>query len=416
MKGERAAADSRVFPCCIVLLLLLVVPTHSHAFYQWEEGDNSVEMTGLLHGTSMLLRNPDSPVFYSDRNIAAVAGSARGMISARTGRHLSFEAHAVLNYIPRQLQTGGSRFASLQGVERSDGLDWSYDNRQSHLYFDRLNVQYASPRLNIKLGRQPVNLAATFYFTPNDFFSPFAAQTFYRTYKSGVDAARVDLQVEQLSQISLIAVLGYRTEVANDSGWSNRPDAGRTSYLARVSTVFSDFELALLGGQVRRDRIIGGDLQGELFDWLGVRAEGHFVFPDRAQQNDHGELAIGIEHRWENSLSIRVEQLFHGSGATRISAYNLLASNRGFYQARHYTAAGASYEFTPLLTGDTAAIYNWIDRSCLLAMYGVYSLSDEAEAVFSANFPVGRNSASATINSEFGLYPYAFSIEIRSYF
>ena len=417
MKGARAAARGLVFPCrAAVLLLLLVAPPPAHAFYQWEGEDSALEATGLLHGSATMLRNPDSPFYYSDRNVAAVAGSARGMLSGRTGSHLSFETHAVLTYVPRQLQTGGSRFVSTRGTERSDSLDWSYDSRQSHLQIDRLNAQYTSSRLNIKVGRQPVNLAATFYFTPNDFFSPFAAQTFYRTYKPGVDAARIDIQSELLSQISLLAVLGYRAETANDAGWSNRPDAGRTSYLARASTVFADFELAVLGGVVRRDRVIGGDLQGELFDWLGIRAEGHFLFPDNARQNDHGELAVGLEHRWESSLSIRVEQFFHGSGAAGIGGYSLLASGRGFYQARHYSAAGASYEFTPLLTGDMAAIYNWVDRSLLLAVYAVYSLSDESEAVFNANLPVGSRSGGAIINSEFGLYPNSFSLELRSYF
>lgn len=414
MKDE-AAASSRLFRCCAVLLLFLL-PAPSYAFYQWEGEESSIEMTGLLHGSGAVLRNPNSPFYYSDRNIAAFAGSGRGMINARAGQHLSFEAHGVVNYIPRQLQAGGSRFISVQGPERSDSLDWSYDSRQSHLYLDRLNLQYATSGMNIKLGRQPVNLAATFYFTPNDFFSPFAAQTFYRTYKPGVDAARIDIQIQRLSQLSLIAVLGYSTDVSNDAGWSNRPDGGRTSYLARASTVFADFELALLGGVVRRDRVVGGDLQGELFDWLGVRAEGHFLFPDNALQSDRGELAVGLEHSWENSLSIRVEQFFHGSGATKKGGYNLLASHRGFYQGRHYSAAGASYEFTPLLTGDMAVIYNWVDRSMLFALYAVYSLSDESEAVFSANLPAGGRSAGAAINSEFGLYPYSVNIELRSYF
>lgn len=416
MKGETAAFKRSVFPLYAILLLLLLAPSTSFAFYQWQGEESSLEMSGLLHGSGTMLRNPNSPFYYNDRNIAALAGSARGMLNAGYGNHLSLEAHAVLSYVPGRLQTGGSRFASLLGPERSDLPDWSYDNGRSHLNLDRFNVQYASPRLNIKLGRQPVNLAATFYFTPNDFFSPFAAQTFYRTYKPGVDAMRADVQLQELSQLSLIAVLGYKSSAVNDTGWSNSPDAGRTSYLARISSVIADFELALLGGQVRRDRMIGGDLQGELFDWLGVRAEGHFVFPDNPGQNDHGEFAFGLEHRWESSLSIRVEQFFHGSGTDRKAAYNLLAANRGFYQARHYTAAGASYEFTPLLTGDMASIYNWTDGSLLLALYSVYSLSDESEAVFSANIPVGKRSAGAAINSEFGLYPLAFSVEMRSYF
>jgi hypothetical protein len=46
-----------------------------------------------------------------------------------------------------------------------------------------------------------------YYFTPNDFFASYAAQTFYRSYKPGVDAARLDWQWSELSQISLMTVV-----------------------------------------------------------------------------------------------------------------------------------------------------------------------------------------------------------------
>lgn len=396
-------------------LLFAVQP--ADAFYAWQGDNNSMEMRGLLRGSGLTLTNPDSPIYYNKRSVAGIAGSGRLMLDAGMDGKFTFELHAEQSYVPLQLQTGGSNLAILRDIERSDLLDWSFDNKRAHLLIDRLNVQYASPKLTLKIGRQPVNLASTFYFTPNDFFAPFAAQTFFRAYKPGVDAVRADIRLEDLSQLSLISVLGYQLDPLSDNGWSNRIDAARNSYLARASSTLGDFELALLGGTVRKDVVIGGDFQGELFDWLGIRGEGHVNFPDQAGLKRRIEVAVGLEHRWENTFTLRAEQFYHGSGASNTVAYQITtAAAQSLYLARNYTALGADYEFTPLLTGDMTAIYNWVDHSALFAVYALYSLADESELALSGTLASGRRPAGARINSEFGLYGNSISCEIRSYF
>lgn len=407
-------------PFCAILLSLLILlsPQLSHAFAAWENESGGVELRGLLRGTAGTMKNPDNPFFYRQRDISGFAGTARLMLDANLGSSMSFELHLSQGYIPMSLQTAGSRFATIQGVERSDGLIWSFDDKQALLLIDRLNVQYTSDRLTIKLGRQPINLAATFYFTPNDFFAPFSAQTFFRSYKAGVDALRADIQLGELSQLSLIGVLGYQAIAASDNGWSSSIENRRNTYITRFSSVVGDFELAALAGIVQQDNIIGGDLQGELFEWLGIRSEGHIRFPDQASKKKSVELSLALEHRWESTLSIRLEQFYHGSGLNSANAYNTVApsSSSTAYLARNYSALGASYEFTPLLQGDATAIHNWVDDSSLLAVYATYSLSDEAELAISANLPMGKKPNGFIIQSEFGMAPYAASIEARFYF
>jgi len=400
----------------LAALLMLAAAPPAHAFLSWQDDDSSLEMRGLLRGSGLLLNNPDDPTYYNKRTVSGVAGSGRLMLDGRTGDYLSLEMHAEQSYIPLHLQTGGSTLATLQGTERSDALDWSFAGKRSHLLLDRLNVQYASNRLYLKAGRQPVNLARTFYFTPNDFFAPFAAQTFYRTYKPGVDALRADIQLAELSQLSLISVLGYRSNALGDNGWSNNIDSARNAYLARASRIFGDIEFALLGGTVKKDVILGGDFQGELFEWLGIRGEGHMNIPNPAAQKRRLEVSIGVEHRWENTLTLRAEQFYHGGGTNNRAAYSLTNTVQGLYMARNYTALGANYEFTPLLTGDMTVIHNWLDSSSLFAVYALYSLSDESELALSGTLASGRKPAAATINSEFGLYGNFISCEVRSYF
>jgi hypothetical protein len=412
MKFKISAVVRSVF----VTLILVALSQPAHAFYSWKNDDQTIEMRGLLLGSGLALRNPDNQIYYHKGSVSDFAASGRLMLDASCSERFSFELHAVQNYIPMELQTGGSNLTVLRDIERSDLLDWGFDGKSAHLLIDRVNFQYASDKLNLKIGRQPLNLAATFYFTPNDFFAPFAAQIFYRDYKPGVDAVRADVQMAELSQLTLISVLGYRVDAVSDNGWSNRMDTARNSYLARASSVWGDFELAFLVGSVRKDRIVGVDFQGEMFDWLGVRGEGHINFPDQAGQGKQMELAVGVEHRWENSFTLRIEQFYHGSGASDSGSYNLFGTMQGFYLARHYTAGGVSYEFTPLLNGDATAIYNWVDNSALIALYLLYSLSDESELAMGSTVTAGRRPFGATLRSEFGLYPASASIEFRAYF
>jgi len=398
------------------ILLLLWFPAIGQAFYQWQDDDAAIELRGLVSGLGLALNNANDELLFSDDKLITGGVSGRLMLDAHVSS-LSFEMHAVQSLIDKNLQTGGSRFSPQSGVERSDVLHWNFADEHADLLIDRLNMQYSTDRMTIKLGRQPINLASTFYFTPNDFFAPFAAQIFFRQYKSGVDAARLDWQWGEFSQLSLMTVVNYKNEASN-AAWSNSPDWSETSYLARASTLFDVFEWAAIVGKINGDDIVGLDFQGELFDWLGVRGEGHLRFPDEQETSRDVKFSLGLEHRFENTLTLRLEQFYQRSGATNEDDYTILSTtdSANTYLARNYTAIGAGYEVTPLLLGDVVWLFNHHDGSNLLALYSTYSLSDESELSAGLNLPIGNQPDSGVLNSEFGSYPKSVSIEYRVYF
>lgn len=401
-----------------VTLLLSTLSIPALAFYEWQSDDGSFDLRALVRGFGIVYENPENQFFYEDKSDAGAAAIARLIMHARAGQHLGFEVNAYQTYIPASMASRLGSLGTPLDVERSSALEWSFsDDDYVHLAIDRLNISCSYNRLDLIAGRQPINLATTFYFTPNDFFAPFSAQAFYRMYKSGVDAVRAEVRLGNLSQLSLISVLGYERESDSDTGWSRDPDWHRTSYVGRISKTFRDFEWALLGGVVREADVIGGSLQGELFQWLGIRSEGHFADPDDSQRNL--ELSLGIEHRWENSLNLRLEHFYHGNGASSVSDYDITptaAQGNSIYLGRNYTALGIGYEFTPLLNAEMLTIANLIDHSYLLSFNAIYSLSDEAELATNLGVPIGKKPEGNEIKSEFGLYPYTVSIEVRCYF
>jgi len=301
-------------------------------------------------------------------------------------------------------------------VERSAALEHSFSNNNFvHLALDRFSLRWSYENLDITLGRQPINLASTFYFTPNDFFSPFAAQSFFRVYKSGVDALRVELSLDEFSQLSLMSVLGYKSETDSDTGWSNHPDSHRTSHLLRWSNTYGSIDASILLGHIIDKNIIGIGLQGEICDWLGIRMEGHYANPNNTRLENYQQLSLGFEHRWENTLELRLELFYNGLGKKTVSDYQQ-AQSHNFYFAQHYSALGGSYEISPLLITQVVLLSNFNDQSQLISLNTVYSLSDESEMVVNISLPFGKSPENNVLNSEFGSYPLSFNLELRSYF
>lgn len=402
-----------------VFAIIMLGPTHATAFASWQTHAGQGEAQLLLRGFAMATSNPEQGFLYRKKNETSAGGLARLIMQHDTPSRLQLNVNAYASWQPAYAGMG----TAPAGTERSSMLQWRKPmHGHTQLVVDQLHLQGNVQRMDITLGRQPVNLATTFYFTPNDFFAPFAADTFYRSYKPGVDALRLEVRTGDLSQLSLIGALGYQADRQRGNGWSTQPSIQRSSAIAHYSMVVNDQEWAVLGGRVRQANVLGASLQGEYFSWLGLRAEGHITFAS-GNQPRHLETSLGLEHRFASSLELRSEYFYHGAGARHLSGYTTTTARLATqpadispYLARHYLAFGGSYEVSPLLTTSAVLIRNMSDASLLGSLYAVYSLSDESELVTSLSAPFGRKPLGASMQSEFGSYPRSASIEWRGYF
>lgn len=399
----------------LLVSVSLFISKPANAFYQWQNEQTQGEARGFINAYASVFDYPRNNILYPNQTPTGVAAIARLMFDATKGEHLSLEFNAYQTYIPTELK-GNS--ALLTSTERSAILDKSFNTKNYvHLAIDRLALRWSDENLNITVGRQAINLATTFYFTPNDFFAPFSAQTFFRVYKPGVDALRVQYGLSELSQLSLISVAGYKADNKSKTGWSNTPDGTRASHLIRWFGVFNEIETTLILGDVRDKNIFGGAIQGELFDWLGVRIEGHHAVLQQNSNSDYTQISFGFEHQWQNNTELRLEIFHNELGSNTISQYpKILNTTNLQYLARHYSALGGSYQFTPLLIGQAVVISNLVDQSNLISLYATYSLSDESELAINLSLPTGKTPVGIKLKSEFGSYPKYLNIEFRSYF
>ena len=409
---------------------LLLVPAPAAAFFQETSGDTTLDLRGNVRWSSLANASLSE---HAPPGLASQVTFLRLVGELHSGDWLRVEVHAL------QLVSGtAGRGTALPAVDvgfrpgernRTAALTWHQvrePSAQAFLELDRANVRLSMKPFDLTVGRQAINLATAYLFTPNDFFAPFFAQSFFRIYKPGVDAARVDVELGQLTSVSLIGVLGY------DQG--ERPAAGDpprladSSLIGRASTNLADWDLSILGGRVAKTDLVGWGVQGELFGWLGVRSEGHVTL----ESSPVLEVSVGLEHRFESSLHVRLEQFHHGAGATSPAGYGatLAAGTANLpYLGRHYTALSASYQLTPLITGDALLLYNWTDHSALTSAYVAWSILDEAELAATVSIPLGpRPSGPLTptlrggrlvlggLESEFGFYPATVNVELRLFF
>lgn len=390
----------------------------AEGFYEHSDESGSFEARGFLDFTGGYSSNPDLQLFYKNRYDHSYGAAARLLANGTVGPEFGFEFNGVAY--------GYGSTASIPfvaDVERSSAAEWTMrdtDQSRIHLAIDHLNLRFTSGGEDLIVGRQAINFASCFYFTPNDFFAPFSAQTFFRVYKPGVDALRLEVKLGELSQLSLVAALGYTPDKTGANGWSASPDGARNSYLAKVSTAFANFQWSALAGRVADATIIGGSLQGEVFHWLGIRGEGHYA---SVAGGSYAKAAIGLEHRFSDGITVRYEEFYNGQGAGGASQYDPATWNSDYYHAMNYGALGIGYQFSPLLTCEALRIVNFTDGSVLTAFYAVYSLSDNSELSAGLNLPYGNSGSdglgfppSLTIGSEYGVFPYSASVDLRLYF
>lgn len=347
---------------------------------------------------------PEEPVLYTGRESFPWSGTIRLLAEAGAGE-LHFAANILesLAALPPLAMVGAGHPA--QEVARSCALTWEQygsTNSRVALAADLLELQYRGGAVDLTLGRQPISLATTFYFSPNDLFAPFTAATFFRTYRPGVDALRADFRLAALAQMTLLAVLDYAPEFASSNGWSRRPVWSRTSLLARYNWESGGLGWSLLGGAVRDRTLLGGSFQGELFDWLGVRAEGHYALAEKAGVSEGGRITLGIEHRYAENFDWRLEYHYNGYSSDQVAAYH----------DRHYGALGMGYQFTPLLTGGLVALVDMNEGSWLYSANFLYSLSDETELSLTGTIPMGGKSTGLA-SCDIGCQPRQLLLEYR---
>jgi hypothetical protein len=398
-----------------LFVILLPSPTLARTLYQSPDNTFSVRLTGYIK-TLALGVNTSLP---ETDDTAEDFTRARLMLEGDIGPQVSWAIHyehfGVIN--PAQGTTTG-----LFAGQQSSGtggfsllpLDWTIQESGSLLWrheLDRLNVHFALTAADIVIGRQAISWGVGRVWTPSDLFVAFSPVAIDREFKAGVDAVSLKMPLGTFSQFEVVYA-------AFDDDFSTHDAA------VRVQKTVGEFVLGFMGGKFFRDAVIGPFFDGEI-SGVGMRGEFTFTHNTGRAQDEPRTFIRGVssvDYRFANGLYALVEYYFNGFGKEEPNAYPRLFNSarvaRGeiYNFGRHYLGTTLQYEPHPLITTSLAGLWNLLDQSCLIGPLLLVSLSNEADLRVGAYFPLGSSFIGSRVQSEFGLYPQIYYLQLRSYF
>jgi len=288
---------------------------------------------------------------------------------------------------------------------------------------DRLILQWNTSNTALTIGRQAIGLSNCFYLMTNDFFQPFAPETIYREYKTGVDAVNFQYYTGALSELDVITVAGYNEN--EHINWNESALIGRSIFSA------ASYEWNIMVGKLPWRWMCAGAVQGEIGK-LGIRAEFNVNFPETGWKTAFGknnseiyiQIAGGIDFRFKNSLHIFMEYLYHENGFAEYNDYLDSLRKTGIfregYSGQNYLALAISYQWHPLINSHIFGICNMNDESALFSATLSCSLADEADFIIGGYYTAGDEpdliNGFPNIPTQYGSAANSIYAELRFYF
>ena len=278
-----------------------------------------------------------------------------------------------------------TRFISGYSIENTPGITEFYetdsgfadatwvwfDTDRSVLQsqIDRFYASYYSGDFEVHAGRQRINWARTFVWSPNDLFNNYAFLDFDYEERPGVDALLAQYNWSFGSSVQV----GYRAA-----------DSFKQSVVAgMVRTNWGSYDIQLLGGHYQDQIAVGGGWAGYLKS-AGFKGELTYFQPQDNFLDDPGTLTatVGFDYMLPNSLYLRSELLYNGGfeqGRSPLADLNRPPSANDLFIAETGLFLSGDYPVTPLLNASLSMMSSF-DRSLFIFIPQLrYSISKDLD-------------------------------------
>ncbi len=305
---------------------------------------------------------------------------------------------------------------------------------------DWLYAAYNFDKITATIGRQPVTFGRGTIWHPSDVISAFSLTEVDTEYKPGVDAARIDVALDERTNLVLLGVVGRLEDVAKlddpeRDRWDLDANLQGSAFLGQLRQGWESGEIGVMAGFVRYDKLLGIDMvlnldaldvYGELTaSWLTDPGVDSLSAPGANAAEPVVKALAGAHWRPDPDITITPELYFNGFGSLDPADYLQIAQServaigeqQGF--GRWYGGVNALWQVAPLTSLSWTAISNLGDRSGLLSLGIGHSLAENVDLSLGGYVPFGAlpkttgESPFPTIESEFGLYPYFFFAELK---
>ncbi len=376
-----------------LLLLFLAIPVLAGAEVETEYGGHT---KFRLVGESY----PANSVFHDvvGGETIDLAADLRLNLQLESGRWTFDSAWQLVG-----LQGEGLRISGIPDDDRRllNLSDVIADGTESALLhrLDRFWVGYTSEKAVVRFGRQALSWGNGLAYAPMDLVNPFDPASIDTEYKVGDDMLYAQYLQDSGNDLQFAWVVRrdpLTGDVEQDQATiaiKYHGFAGTTEYDVLIAASYGD---AVVGFGLGRD--VGGAV------WTM-----DLVVTD-TDLDTYAQLVTNLSYSWVwrgKNVSGSLEYYFNGFGVgggrydplTLANRPDLLKrASRGelFTLGRHYLAANALVEMTPLWTLTPTLFLNAQNPSALFQLITSYSLSDEMTLLGSINVPLGPD------GSEFG--------------
>ncbi len=249
---------------------------------------------------------------------------------------------------------------------------------------DRLYIDYQTGNFEARFGRHRINWGMNLIWNPNDVFNTYSYFDFDYEERPGTDALLLQYYTGYTSSAEFVYQLGDSIE--------------RMSFMGKYRFNKWNYDFQFLGGYSKKDLVLGtgwsGDIKGG-----GFRGEAtYFYGPDSLRTKNISQLVASVsgDYTFKNSLYLQFSFIFNSRGTTGKAGFPNPAIFLQQTSAKYLTLSKldffgqVNYQFTPLLLGGIASIYNPFDQSAFIGPMITYSVSDNIELLFSGQIFIGE--------------------------
>lgn len=279
--------------------------------------------------------------------------------------------------------------------------------------FDRLAMKGGGEDWSAGLGRQAISWGTTLFLTPADPFAPFDPSDPFRSYRAGVDAARVRFFPGPLSELD-----GVLRLADGDSGTL-------VTAAARGKTTWQEADVSAWAGMINDGWGIAAAATRSL---AGFQLRGEVSLREDPTGGAAVRLAIGADNRFTlagRDLYVIAEYQHDDFGASDaadlIRVFQSDPFRNGELQVlgRDELALQGSWQLHPLWALDLLGLINLRDGSGLVVPGAAYSIASEVDFRGGLYLSYGDGSvdlASGSLGSEYGIAPISGYLSASWYF
>jgi hypothetical protein len=245
----------------------------------------------------------------------------------------------------------------------------------AHSVIDRMLVQYANEKWDIKIGRQRINWGINNIWNPNDIFNAYNFLDFDYEERPGNDAIRIQRNLNNNSVL----------EFAYKPG--KYKDEHTAAFLYKVNKWNYDFQF--LGGIYQTDYVLAGGWAGNIKE-AGFKGEFSYFIPKRntLETSQTVSFSIMADQTFKNDWYISLASLYNSNPTNAFvssgSFYNSNLSAKNLFPFRYNFYATVMKTISPIKSFNFSIIYSPEKNTMILVPVYAWNVATNFDLDFTA--------------------------------